>query len=89
MHQTPGDKAEIDLHSDRFLPHAAALITPAYLAITVLDDHEHWGVLALHRPVQRLNAHAVLRGAESQRPRVADCPWREILGELKPPPEEE
>lgn len=56
---------------------------PAYLAVAVLDDHQHRGVLALHGPVQRLNAHAVLRGAESQRPRVADRPWREILGELK------
>lgn len=58
-------------------------MTPANLAVAVLDDHEHRRVLALHRPVQRLNAHAVLGGAESQRPRVADCPRREILGELK------
>lgn len=32
----------------------------AYLAITVLYNHEHWGVLALHGSVQRLNAHAML-----------------------------
>lgn len=83
MRQTPGDKAVNNLHSDRVHPHAVILLKPAYLAVTVLDDHQHWGVLALHRPVQCLNAHAVLRGAESQRPRVADCPWREIFGKLK------
>lgn len=82
-HQTPGDKAERDLHYDGPRPHAAILMKPANLAVAVLDDHEHRRVLALHRPVQRLNAHAVLRGAESQRPRVADSPRREILGELK------
>lgn len=32
----------------------------AYLAIAVLNNHEHWGVLALHGSVQRLNAHAML-----------------------------
>lgn len=58
-------------------------MTPAYLAVAVLNDHEHRGVLALHRPVQRLDAHPVLRGAERQRPRVADGPRREVLGELK------
>lgn len=83
MHQTPGDKAECDLHYDGLRPHAAVLMKPANLAVAVLDDHEHRRVLALHRPVKRLNAHAVLRGAESQRPRVANCPRREILGELK------
>lgn len=82
-HQTPGDKVERDLHYDGLCPHAAVLMKPANLAVAVLDDHEHRCVLALHRPVQCLNAHAVLRGAESQRPRVANCPWREILGELK------
>lgn len=82
-HRTPGDKAERDPRYDGLRPHAAVLLTPANLAVAVLDDHEHRRVLALHRPVQRLNAHAVLRGAESQRPRVADCPRREILGELK------
>lgn len=30
-----------------------------YLAIAVLNDHEHWGVLALHGSVQRLYAHAM------------------------------
>lgn len=82
-HQTPGDKAERDLRYEGLRPHAGALMTPANLAVAVLDDHEHRRVLALHRPVQRLNAHAVLGGAESQRPRVADRPRREILGELK------
>lgn len=32
----------------------------AYLAIAVLNNHEHWGVLALHGSVQCLNAHAML-----------------------------
>ncbi len=32
----------------------------AYLAIAVLYNHEHRGVLALHGSVQRLNAHAML-----------------------------
>ena len=32
----------------------------AYLAVAVLNNHEHWGVLALHGSVQRLNAHAML-----------------------------
>lgn len=81
--QTPGGKAGNDRHSGRSGPDAAALPGPAYLAVAVLDDHQHWGVLGLHRPVQRLNAHAVLGGAESQRPRVADGPWREIFGQLK------
>lgn len=34
--------------------------TPAYLAVAVLNDQEHRGVLALHGSVQGLNAHAVL-----------------------------
>lgn len=81
--QTPGDKGENRPHPGRSHPRAAVRPKPAYLAVAVLDDHQHRGVLALHRPVQRLNAHAVLRGAESQRPRVADRPWREIFGELE------
>lgn len=32
----------------------------AYLAIAVLNNQEHWGVLALHGSVQCLNAHAML-----------------------------
>lgn len=32
----------------------------AHLAVAVLNDHEHRGVLPLHGSVQRLNAHAML-----------------------------
>ena len=32
----------------------------AYLAVAVLNNHEHWGILALHGSVQCLNAHAML-----------------------------
>lgn len=32
----------------------------AHLAVAVLNNHEHRGVLALHGSVQRLNAHAML-----------------------------
>lgn len=56
---------------------------PAHLAIAVLDDHEHWRVLALHCTIQGLYAHAVLGCAKRQRPRVADGPGREILSKLE------
>lgn len=36
------------------------LSVAAYLAVAVLNDHEHGRVLALHGPVQTLDAHAVL-----------------------------
>lgn len=55
----------------------------SHLAVAVLYNHEHWRVLALHGSVQRLDAHAMLGRAKSQRPRVADRPRREILGELQ------
>lgn len=54
----------------------------AYLAIAVLNNHEHWGVLALHGSVQRLNAHAMLCRAKSQRPWVPNGPWWQIPGKL-------
>lgn len=54
----------------------------AYLAITVLNDHEHWGVLALHGSVQCLNAHAMLWRAKSKCPWVPNGPWWEIPGKL-------
>lgn len=54
----------------------------AHLAVAVLNDHEHWSVLALHGSVQCLNAHTVLRCAKGQRPRVPNGPWWEIPGEL-------
>lgn len=59
-----------------------AQLKSAYLAIAVLNDHEHWGILTLHGSVQCLNAHAMLRGAKCQRPWVPNCPWWEIPGEL-------
>lgn len=55
----------------------------AYLAITVFDHQEYWGVLALHGSVQRLNAHAMLRCAKDQRPWVPNGPRWEILGKLR------
>lgn len=56
---------------------------PSHLAVAVLDNHEHRRVLALHGSVQCLDAHAMLGRTESERPRVADRPRREILGELQ------
>lgn len=55
----------------------------SHLTVAVLYHHEHGRVLALHGSVQRLDAHAMLGRAKSQRPRVADRPRREILGELQ------
>lgn len=54
----------------------------AYLAITVFNDHEHWGVLALHGSVQCFNAHAMLWRTKSQRPWIPNGPWWEIPGKL-------
>lgn len=59
-----------------------AELKSAYLAVAVLNDHEHWGILTLHGSVECLNAHAVLRGAKCQRPWVPNCPWWEIPGKL-------
>ena len=53
-----------------------------HLSIAVLDDHEDGRVLALHGPVQGLDAHAVLGRAERQRPWVADGPRGEVPGQL-------
>jgi len=51
--------------------------------VAVLDDHEDRRVLALHGPVQGLDAHAVLGRAERQRPGVADGPRGKVPGELQ------
>lgn len=63
-------------------PLGSAPAGSAYLTVAVFNDHEHRGVLALHGPVQGLDAHAVLRGAEGQSPRVPNGPRWEIPGKL-------